>query len=186
MHHALSLASRSPPKPTNFRVGALLVHEPTDTILATGFTLELPGNTHAEQCCFVKYAERRIGRSIDDDDENDGGGRLPRGTVLYTTMEPCNKRSSGNVSCVDRILQMKAIAVAAAANNDNDGGYGDAGEELGIQKVYFGVGEPGTFVGENVGRRRLEEVGVQCVHVSGLEEEILRVATAGHVEKKET
>lgn len=50
----------------------------------------------------------------------------------------------------------------------------------GISRVYIGVKEPETFVGQNKGRARLEEAGVECIHVPGLEEEILKVATAGH------
>jgi len=51
MRFALELAEKSPPKPTNYRVGAVVV-DAFNNILATGYTLELPGNTHAEQCCF--------------------------------------------------------------------------------------------------------------------------------------
>lgn len=94
------------------------------------------------------------------------GSILPKETVLYTTMEPCGKRSVGNLSCVDRILRTK------------DGPNG------GIKTVYLGVTEPETFVGENVGRAKLEANGILCVHVPGLEKEILKVATAGHHNKR--
>ena len=158
MRFALSQASRSEPKPTNFRVGAVLVDETTNTILATGFTLELPGNTHAEQCCLAKYADHRnlpLERI---------GEALPNTTVLYTTMEPCNKRASGNIPCTERILDTR-----------RDG-------RVGIQRVYHGVTEPETFIGENRGRARLEEAGIQYIHVPGFETEILEIATAGHVQ----
>ncbi|KAJ9630419.1 hypothetical protein H2203_000939 [Taxawa tesnikishii (nom. ined.)] len=79
-------------------------------------------------------------------------------------MEPCNLRLSGNLPCVERVLRTQ---------NRGKGGIG---------KVYIGVKEPEKFVGENEGRRRLEEAGVEVVHVAGMEEEILKVATAGHVE----
>ena len=144
IRHALSLAQNAPAKPTNFRVGALLVDEDANTILSTGYTMELPGNTHAEQCCLAK---------ADRNQRRDSGQKL----VLYTTMEPCNKRASGNTPCTETIL--------------NDGG---------IKVVYVGVREPETFVGENVGRAKLEEAGIEYVHVPGLEAEILEVATAGH------
>jgi pyrimidine deaminase RibD-like protein len=49
-----------------------------------------------------------------------------------------------------------------------------------IKKVYLGVKEPEKFVGENQGRKKLEEYGIECIHVPGLEERILSVATAGH------
>ena len=54
------------------------------------------------------------------------------------------------------------------------------GGEVAIRKVVCGVREPEKFVGENEGRKRLEEAGIEVVHVGGLEEEILEVATAGH------
>ena len=58
MRRALQLAGRSDPKPTNYRVGALLVRLADDDISAEGYTLELPGNTHAEECCLLKLAEK--------------------------------------------------------------------------------------------------------------------------------
>ena len=87
---------------------------------------------------------------------------LPPNTVIYTTMEPCIERLSGNLPCADRIVKTRA-----------------AGRGIGI--VYSGVQEPDTFVQKNAGRTKLEAAGVQCVLVSGFEEEILAVATAGHV-----
>ena len=156
MRHALELAKQSPPKPTNFRVGAILVDEAPNTLLATGFTLELPGNTHAEQCCLSKFAASQgVG-------EDQVMHVLPPNTVIYTTMEPCNKRSIGNTPCVDRIL---------ATQNGVNGG---------IKTVYLGVSEPEKFVGENAGRSRLEAAGIVCIHIPGLEKEILKIATAGH------
>lgn len=152
MQYALSFAQKSPPKPTNYRVGALLVDADTNTILATGYTLELEGNTHAEQCCLMKLSLKH------GMPEEELAGVLPGNTVLYTTVEPCGKRLSGNLPCVERIL---ALGTA-------------------IRTVYVGVQEPEKFVGENKGRIRLEEAGIKVVHVEGLEREILEVATAGH------
>lgn len=157
MRQALTEAKKSPPKPTNFCVGALLVSPSSDPpVLETGYTLELPGNTHAEQCCFTKMANR-FGVS-----EEEIGHHLPGDTVLYTTMEPCNLRLSGALPCADRILRI------------NEGG------KSGIRKVYIGVKEPEKFVGENEGRAKLEQAGIEVLHVPGMEEEILNVATAGH------
>lgn len=165
MRLALSLARQSPPKPTNFCVGATLLTPSADPsappTVTTGYTLELPGNTHAEQCCLLKLDALVTPLRPD--------------SVLYTTMEPCNKRSPGNKPCVDRILELR-----------------DENGALAVKKVFVGVLEPGTFVGVNEGRRRLESAGVQVVKVEGetedgvgLEEEILRVATAGHVKESQ-
>lgn len=159
---ALAEARKSPPKPTNFCVGALILAPPTLEPLVTGYTLECNGNTHAEQSCFIKLAQSH-GCS-----EEELGPRIPAGAILYTTMEPCNQRSVGNVCCVDRILALR-----------REGG------EPAVKMVICGVQEPETFVGVNEGRRKLEQAGIEVKHVSGLENEILAVATAGH-EKKVT
>jgi pyrimidine deaminase RibD-like protein len=162
MRLALDQAQESPPKPSNFRVGALLVDGDSGEILSRGYSLELPGNTHAEQCCLLKIAadhslpEERVGEV------------LPAKTVLYTTMEPCNLRLSGNTTCVDRILRTKG----------KDG-------EFKIKTVYVGIQEPEKFVGVNEGRKKLEDQGVRCVHVPGFEEDATRIATAGHAQSNE-
>lgn len=154
---ALAEARKSPPKPTNFCVGACVVSAAEDELLVAGYTLECEGNTHAEQSCFIKLAAKYACS------EEELGWHLPTGTVLYTTMEPCNKRSIGNVPCVDRVLGLK----------DTSGGQA-------IRKVYVGVSEPETFVGVNEGRRKLEEAGIKVIHIPGMQDDILRVATAGH------
>jgi pyrimidine deaminase RibD-like protein len=152
MRYALSLARKSPPKPTNYRVGAVLLDAKTNTVLATGYTLEREGNTHAEQCCLIKLSEQY---RVPEDRLADV---LPTDAVLYTTVEPCSKRLSGNLPCVERILRLGTA----------------------IKTVYVGVQEPEKFVGENTGRKRLEDAGIKVVPVLGLETEILDVATAGH------
>ncbi|KAI1211266.1 cytidine deaminase-like protein [Annulohypoxylon truncatum] len=152
MKFALSLASKSPPKPTNYRVGAVVVNAATNEILATGYTLELPGNTHAEECCLEKISERH-GVPTSRLDEV-----LPEETILYTTVEPCSQRLSGNLPCVDRLL--------AIGNR--------------IKTVYVGVYEPEKFVSGNSSKQKLENAGIEFIHVAGLEKEILEVATAGH------
>ncbi|KAI1200235.1 cytidine deaminase-like protein [Nemania serpens] len=154
MRLALSLATKSPPKPSNYRVGAVMVDATTNEVLATGYTLELPGNTHAEQCCIEKLAKKHsvtAGTQLAE--------ALPDAVALYTTVEPCSHRLSGNTPCVDRIL--------AIGNR--------------IKTVYVGVREPDTFVSGNSSRRKLEDAGIEVLLVGGLERDILEVATAGHV-----
>jgi len=157
MRLALDQAQESPPRPSNFRVGALLVDADTGEILSRGYTLECEGNTHAEQCCLLKFAEAR------GLPEERVGEALPPNSVIYSTMEPCNLRLSGNLPCSDRIIRTRG----------KDG-------EVRIKKVYIGVTEPEKFVGENRGRAKLEENGIQCILVPGLEDRILSVATTGH------
>lgn len=162
MLHALEKAALSPPAPTKFCVGACLINADTGEVLSTGYSQELPGdrpgdpgNTHAEHCCFIKISDRhgipeaRIGEV------------LPKNTALYTTMEPCNSRLSGNKSCVDRIIELR-----------------DA-----IQTVHVGIQEPDTFITGNTGRDRLEAAGVNMVMMEGLEDQIMPVTMAGHDQK---
>ncbi|KAI5289749.1 hypothetical protein KEM52_000673 [Ascosphaera acerosa] len=166
LRRCLDLARLSPPKPTNFRVGSILLRRSVahagdgarfdDTVLSTGYTLELEGNTHAEQCCLAKL-EQHVPDAA-------GQGAAPAGqTILYVTMEPCGHRLSGNEPCAKRIAEFSAGA----------GG-------IRIDKVYFGVKEPGTFVGRSMGCRLLDEAGIDWELVQGLEREILEVAMAGH------
>ncbi|KAJ5594863.1 uncharacterized protein N7459_001071 [Penicillium hispanicum] len=172
MQRCISLAEQSPPRPTNFRVGAILLSRKDDDpafsddrILSTGYTMELAGNTHAEQCCFANFA------GVHKVPEDQVASVLPvergRKLIMYVTMEPCGKRLSGNAPCVQRIVQTR-----------------EGGQE-GIHKVFFGVKEPGTFVGESEGCKMLTAAGIQWEHVAGLEREILSVATAGHENSEE-
>jgi pyrimidine deaminase RibD-like protein len=158
LKYALSLATKSPPKPTNYRVGALLLDVASNKILSTGYTLELPGNTHAEQCCFEKLASKHGIKATKLSQV------LPEDVALYTTMEPCTLRLSGNLPCADRILEI--------------GG--------GIKTVYVGVQEPEKFVSNNSARSKLEAAGIAILHIEGLEKEILEVATAGHEKKQDS
>jgi pyrimidine deaminase RibD-like protein len=152
MEYALEQALLSPPSPTKFCVGAVLVDADKNEILSTGYSLELPGNTHAEQCCFIKVAQKH------NLPEERIGEVLPENTVLYTTMEPCNERLSGNRTCVERILRLNGA----------------------IKVVYIGIKEPETFIGENAGRKRLEDAGIAVTFVEGMQDRILEVSTAGH------
>lgn len=158
---ALEEARKSPPQPTNFCVGALLL-APLEAAepLVTGYTLECEGNTHAEQSCFIKLAKRYGCK------ENELGFHLPDNVTLYTTMEPCNKRSVGNTPCADRILALKKRDGTQA-----------------IKVVVCGISEPETFVGVNLGKKKLQDSGIEVISVPGLEEEILAVATAGHTKE---
>lgn len=159
MSYALERARLSPPASTKFCVGAVLVDADKNDILSTGYSLELPrdshgepGSTHAEQCCFIKVAQKH------NLPEERIGEVLPENTVLYTTMEPCNKRLSGNRTCVERILRLNGA----------------------IKVVFVGIKEPEVFVGENAGRKRLEGAGVVVEVVEGMQDQILEVSTAGH------
>ncbi|KAF4982166.1 hypothetical protein FZEAL_2143 [Fusarium zealandicum] len=141
MEFALDQARKSPPAGNKFCVGAVLVDADTGEVLSTGFSLEYPrdyngdvGMTHAEQCCFIKIADKH------DLLEERIHEVLPANTALYTTMEPCNERLSGNMTCATRILRLQSA----------------------IKTVYVGIKEPGTFIALNDGQQRLERNGCFC------------------------
>ncbi|KAJ2786047.1 hypothetical protein GGI15_001714 [Coemansia interrupta] len=122
---------------TAYNVGAVITDK-DGQILSTGYSRQLPGNTHAEQCALTNL-QRTIttGEILGDTLQN---------AVMYTTMEPCSKRLSGNVPCVRRIL------------------------DSGIKRVFVGVMEPPNFV-ECSGVEELETAGVTVIHIAELEQE---------------
>lgn len=162
MEYAVKQAEKSPPSPSKFCVGAVLVDADRNKILSTGFSEECerdrrndPGSTHAEHCCFIKFGDDHGVHDFDI------ASILPQNTVLYTTMEPCNERLSGNRTCVDRIV-----------------GLGNA-----IKVVYVGIREPDTFIQLNEGIKRLEDAGVKVVLLDEdpeLRALILKATFAGH------
>ncbi|XWW95649.1 hypothetical protein V2A60_003615 [Cordyceps javanica] len=160
MELALVEAQKSPPAGNKFCVGAVLVDEDTGQVLSTGYSLEYPrdykgdkGTTHAEQCCFIKISdENNLPEALIHQ-------VLPPNTVLYTTMEPCNERLSGNTTCATRILRLNGA----------------------IKTVYVGIREPGTFIANNDGQKRLEDAGVNVVYpVEHWRDRITAISTAGH------
>ena len=169
LRQALDLARKSPPKPTNFRVGALLVSYPENDassaqVLSTGYTLELEGNTHAEQCALAKLASQN---SIPESELNTIL-TSEANVTLYTTLEPCGVRLSGNTPCVQRIAATRSRCRSIG----------------GIRKVIFGAKEPGTFVKDSQSCRMMSEAGIEWDYVDDLNDEILVVAKEGH--KQET
>ena len=91
MQQALDEARKAVPVPTAFCVGCVLVARlpgQDPVILATGFSRELPGNTHAEANALEKARETPSdslptstrGYSLQD---------LLSLTDVYTTLEPC-------------------------------------------------------------------------------------------------
>ncbi|KAJ2866762.1 hypothetical protein GGH94_001332 [Coemansia aciculifera] len=86
---AIQQANLAQPTDTAFSVGSLLVHG--RQIIATGFSRELPGNTHAAQCAIIKSKYTPLSHFV-------------QGSVLYSTMEPCSSRLSKNVPCSSHII----------------------------------------------------------------------------------
>ncbi|SOD58251.1 diaminohydroxyphosphoribosylaminopyrimidine deaminase [Streptomyces zhaozhouensis] len=88
LRETLELARRSPPSPTAFAVGAVIVAA-DGTRMATGYSRETHPTDHAEEAALAKLA-------ADD----------PRlvGAVLYSSLEPCGQRASRPTTCAELII----------------------------------------------------------------------------------
>ncbi|KAJ5216174.1 uncharacterized protein N7498_002581 [Penicillium cinerascens] len=153
MEFALTQAQKSPPAANKFCVGAVLV----DAAKGKGTRLNTRKTTREiqapRQCCFIKIADEH---KIPEERIHEV---LPANTALYTTMEPCNERLSGNVTCATRILRLKSA----------------------IKTVYVGIKEPGTFIAHNNGQERLEANDVKVVFpVEHWRDRITKVSMTGH------
>lgn len=91
MQLSIKEAQKSIAAPQAYCVGAAIV-DSEGRLLSTGFSRELPGNTHAEECALAKL---------------DGNQVNLENCTMYTTMEPCSVRLSGNRPCVSRIIEAK-------------------------------------------------------------------------------
>ncbi|KIM31920.1 hypothetical protein M408DRAFT_14953 [Serendipita vermifera MAFF 305830] len=172
MHQALSEARKCTHVPTAFCVGCIIVvpvasdavNGPTSVdnaiVLATGYSRELPGNTHAEANALHKarqleslppaLAPFQNGTNQPPVAPSSISNLLAQASI-YTTLEPCSIRTSGLAPCANAIL------------------------EAGIRKCYIGAPEPLDFV-TCEGAKILKEAGVEVNWVKGLEEECLSVA----------
>ena len=142
MELTLKEADKCEPTDKAFNVGCLIVHG--DKIVSKGFSRELEGNTHAEQNAIAKL------------DKN--GEKIPKGSVLYTSMEPCSERLSGNLPCVDRIIEQKEL----------------------IETVIVGCAEPQTFIENNVSFKKLNDNGINYIILPGFKEKAEKIAFKGH------
>ncbi|KAI9320892.1 cytidine deaminase-like protein [Dichotomocladium elegans] len=131
MQLAIEMAHRSTPVDKAYCVGAVLVNSQGE-LLTTGFSRELPGNTHAEECAL---------RKLSDSSE-------AQGATMYTTMEPCSIRLSGNRPCTDRLVEAR------------------------VKRVVMGVREPPDLV-TCTGVQLLKDAGIQVVVVPDVEEACL-------------
>ena len=146
---ALEEAKKCIPTSAAFCVGCVIVDPSSQTIISKGYSRERPGNTHAEENALTKLFE--------SPDFKDG----LIGLDMYSTMEPCSERLSGNKPCVVRILEANGL----------------------IQRVVLGVREPDTFV-RCVGVEKLQENGIIVERNVDpeLESECLEVGKRGHPE----
>jgi riboflavin-specific deaminase-like protein len=86
---AVELSRLSPPSPSAFSVGAVIVAE-DGQVLATGYSREQEDHDHAEEVALRKlgFADRRLCRA-----------------TIYSSLVPCGARASRPVTCVQHILE---------------------------------------------------------------------------------
>jgi pyrimidine deaminase RibD-like protein len=87
LEHAIELSKQCPPSTTAFSVGAVIVSA-DDEIIATGYSREGDPHDHAEETALAKMV---------------GDPRLASST-MYSSLEPCSKRSSHPLTCTQLIL----------------------------------------------------------------------------------
>ena len=158
---ALDRAKECVPTPTAFCVGCAIVipHPISDVpvVLETGYSRELPGNTHAEANALTKarhLTSQRLSELLGESSPPSIEELLERSDV-YTTMEPCSVRLSGLRPCADSLI------------------------EAHIRRCIIGVSEPPDFV-KCEGASKLQAAGIEVVWLAGLEKECLEVARRGH------
>lgn len=119
-----------------FGVGAVIFDQYGNELSAS-YTNEIPG-CHAEEGAIRKAND--VGKNI-------------KNTLIYSTLEPCSHRLSGNTPCVTRII------------------------ESGISSVFYGCREPDDFV-DCKGGEILSAAGIVVVQLMELQDECLRSIVA--------
>ncbi|KAJ7235447.1 cytidine deaminase-like protein [Mycena haematopus] len=162
LQQALAEARKCESSPTAFSVGCVLAIpwpevDSQPIILSTGYSRELPGNTHAEANALAKLNALTPSQILSLF-PGTSPQRIPdilSHVDAYTTMEPCSVRTSGLSPCADALIA------------------------AGVRRCFIGVGEPPDFV-KCEGAQKLKDAGVEVIWVAGLEEECLKVARRGH------
>jgi pyrimidine deaminase RibD-like protein len=161
MRMALEEAQKCIATPTAFSVGCVIVvhspHAEQPITLTTGYSRELPGNTHAEANALAKaraLSSHELSQLLGVDSPPDLQEILASADV-YTTMEPCSVRTSGLAPCADALISAK------------------------VKCCFIGVAEPDDFV-VCEGAQKLKEAGVEVFWLPGLQDECLQEARRGH------
>lgn len=165
IREALSEAGKCVPTTTAFCVGCLLVTRypsisESPVVLATGYSRELPGNTHAEANALAKarsLSPEQLSEIFPNVEDKPNIDDVLTHSDVYTTLEPCSVRTSGLAPCADALVAAK------------------------VPRCFIGVGEPDDFV-QCEGAKKLRAAGCQVIWVKGLEEECLAAARRGHQE----
>ena len=132
--HAIQLSKQCIPVKNAFSVGAV-VFDAAGNLVSTGYSREEGDRSHAEEVA-LNRAQRK--------------GVHIEGGIIYSSMEPCGKRSSSDKTCTERII------------------------ESGIIKVVFALHEPHIFV-YPVNIDRFSNAGIQLVHIPEFEPDVTEI-----------
>lgn len=127
-------------------------------VLASGYSRELPGNTHAEANALAKaknMSSTELAALFPSAPPPVELADALAHTDVYTTLEPCSVRTSGLSPCADALIAAK------------------------IRRCFIGVGEPDDFVNCE-GAQKLKDAGIDVIWLKGLEKECLKAARRGH------
>lgn len=133
LQRTVDLARMCPPSQTAYSVGALIVTP--DRQLFTGYSRETAPDNHAEEEAILKAV--RAGVPL-------------KGSVIYSSMEPCSSRRSKPLPCSELIIRHE------------------------MARVVFATYEPDRFV-DCCGERRLVEAGIEVTVLEELAAEALAV-----------
>ncbi len=102
LEYTIELSKQCPPSKTAFSVGAVIVST-DDEVIATGYSREGDPHDHAEETALAKVP---------------GDPRLAAATI-YSSLEPCSKRSSHPLTCTQLILSAGIPRVVLAWREPN-------------------------------------------------------------------
>ncbi|MET9314193.1 deaminase [Kribbella sp. NPDC003505] len=102
LEETIELSKKCPPSKTAFSVGAIIVSADGE-VIATGYSREGDPHDHAEETALAKV---------------EGDSRLASSTI-YTSLEPCSRRSSHPLTCTQLILAAGLPRVVLAWREPN-------------------------------------------------------------------
>lgn len=133
MARALFISRESRACNSCYRVGAVILTASGNTY--EGYTHETGTANHAEEVAIDRALE---------------AGENLKGATMYTTLEPCSRRSSKPVSCTSHIIHH------------------------GFTRVVFALREPDRFVRCD-GSKMLQEAGIEVVEMPAFAPEVLEI-----------
>ncbi len=113
MRHAVDLGKQSPSEPGKItpKVGAVIVRD--GQLLVEAFRGETGKGRHAEYCALEKVPDMDL-----------------RGATVYTTLEPCSRRTPGKTPCADHLIKRQVSTVFIGMYDPDPRIYGEGWQKL--------------------------------------------------------